>query len=271
MHNWEIAQGNTIWLALAGVLLVTFIVIGLLTKLPLTLRRPLLSVLVFVSGLFYALEYFLPTHMVLDHGVLVPENFLTDLIPNIINPLAQDLSALLFGLGLFSLIRMHFNNVVRQRSGWVNSLALLVSTLSMMVFGFWSRANLHHPQWVDQVYHHLFDGVYQNMDAAMFSLIAFFILSASYRAFRIRSFEASILMTSALIVLLGLSFGGLITDKVPDYGLWSNFRIETWSSWILNIISSPGLRAIDFGVGLGGLAMGLRIWLGIEKGALFGD
>jgi len=105
----------------------------------------------------------------------------------------------------------------------------------------------------------------------MFSLIAFFILSAAYRAFRIRSIEGSILMASALIVLLGLSFGVIITQWIPATGLAANLRIETWSSWVLGVVSLPALRAIDFGVGLGALAMGLRIWLGIERGALFGE
>jgi hypothetical protein len=241
-------------------------------QLPSRFRRPLLSFLVFVSGLFYALEYFLPTHVVhLPDGGISRENFLTPLIPNVVNPVAQDLAALLFGLGLFSLLRIHTVNIVRRRTGWFNSLALIVSAAAMVVFGLWSRANMNHAPWVDQVYKHLFDGIFQNMDAAMFSLIAFFILSAAYRAFRIRSFEASILMASALIVLLGLSFGSLITGKIPAEGFEANFRLETWSSWLLNVISSPALRAIDFGIGLGGLAMGLRIWLGIEKGALFGD
>lgn len=266
--NWKVAHGIWIWVALIGVLLFSALFIGALTRLPHRFRRPLMSIIVFLSGLFYALEYFLPTHLLPDGA---RGNFLTPLIPNIINPLAQDLAALLFGLGLFSLLRIHTVNVTRLRPGWSNSAALLISAAAMLVFGFWSRANLNHASWVDQVYNHLFDGFFQNMDAAMFSLIAFFILSAAYRAFRIRSMESSILMASALIVLLGLSFGGLITGWLPAHGMGANFRIETWSSWLLNIISSPALRAIDFGIGLGGLAMGLRIWLGIEKGALFGD
>jgi hypothetical protein len=83
--------------------------------------------------------------------------------------------------------------------------------------------------------------------------------------------ESSILMLSALVVLLGLSFGVLLTDKIPAEGMAANFRMETWSQWVLTVLSLPALRAIDFGVGLGALAMGLRIWLGIERGALFAD
>lgn len=321
------------------------------------------------------------------------ENFLTRLIPDVLTPFADSLSAMLLGLGLYSLIRIHGANITRRRKGWSNSAALIVSAALMVVFGLWSKAGTmvfgpHDVQdpaafvtkikgpdpvatairadltadvrtrlealttvpangsndaaftqlvsdlaedlnrvvadgsfytkdrfagvtrspWLqrkldewkpgsdaseinralleaylptevrrtrqflaNETYTFLFEGLQQSMDAAMFSLISFFILSAAYRAFRIRSVEASILMASALVVLLGLSFGVLITDKIPAVGLLNNLRIETWSSWILTTVNTPALRAIDFGLGLGGLAMGLRLWLGIERGALFGD
>lgn len=270
--NWTVARGVWLWVAVAVVALVSVGIITFLLRMPPRFRRPLITGIVFLSGLFYVLEFFLPTQAVTKpNGVVARENFLTPWIPTVINPLAQILAALLLGLGSYSLFRIHATNVARQRTGWVNSLALLVAGATMIVFGFWSLANQSHPAWVDQVYSSLFDGLYQNMDAAMFSLIAFFILSAAYRAFRIRSIESSILMAAALVVLLGLSFGTLFTSAVPAEGLAANFRIETWSSWILSVISIPALRAIDFGIGLGLLAMGLRIWLGIERGALFAD
>jgi hypothetical protein len=270
--DWKVAKGGWLWAALAGVLLVSAILIALLMQMPPRFRRPLLNTLVFLAGLFYALEFFLPTHIVTKpNGATTPENFLTHWIPDVVSPFADILGGLLLGLGLISLFGIHINNVTRQRAGWVNSAALLLSAAAMMVIGLLAKAFENPYPIATQLYDHLFNGLQQNMQSAMFSLIAFYILSAAYRAFRIRSLESSILMASALIVLLGLSFGVILTSAVPDTGLAADFRIETWSNWILTTISSPALRAIDFGVGLGGLAMALRIWLGIERGALFGD
>jgi hypothetical protein len=105
------------------------------------------------------------------------------------------------------------------------------------------------------------------MDAAMFSLIGFFILSAAYRAFRIRSVEASILMATALVVLLMFVPIALqLTNGLNPDSFQGNFRIDSIGMWLLSTINVPAIRAIDFGLGLGLLAMALRIMLGLERG-----
>jgi hypothetical protein len=267
-----IIKGPGIYAALIGVLIASAFIIVALSKMPPKYRRRLITSLVFLSGLFYVLEFFLPTHPETQpNGSISQVNILTPRIIDIVTPMAATLAAFLLGLGLYSLVRIHGNNVVRQRPGWINSLALLVAACVMLFFGFWAQVLPTKPDWVEKTYDHLFSGFYQNMNSAMFSIISFFILSASYRAFRIRNMESSILMLSALVVLLGLSFGVLLTSQIPETGFLANLRMETWSSWVLSVLSIPSLRAIDFGVGLGALAMGLRIWLGIERGALFAD
>ncbi|MGI8922965.1 MAG: hypothetical protein ACR2HJ_02820 [Fimbriimonadales bacterium] len=105
------------------------------------------------------------------------------------------------------------------------------------------------------------------MDAAMFSLIGFFILSAAYRAFRIRSIEASILMATALVVLLMfVPIALMLTSGLDPNSFQGNFRIDSVGMWLLSTINVPAIRAIDLGLGLGLLAMALRIMLGLEKG-----
>ena len=49
----------------------------------------------------------------------------------------------------------------------------------------------------------IFDYIFTPLSATMFALLAFFVASASYRAFRIRNFEASLLLGSGVLIMLG--------------------------------------------------------------------
>jgi hypothetical protein len=132
---------------------------------------------------------------------------------------------------------------------------------------------------VTQAYNVMFLGLWQNLGATMFSLLAFYIASAAYRAFRIRSAEALVLMVTAMILMLGqVPIGMALTSWIPHEGHlrffgtpYDAFRIENFSRWVLMRVNNPVQRAIDFGIGLGALAMGLRIWLSLERGTYFGQ
>lgn len=113
-----------------------------------------------------------------------------------------------------------------------------------------------------QGYRFIFSDIFQRLEAVMFSLIAFFILSAAFRAFRVRSIEATIMMVTALIVLASfVPFMLKLTDAFP-----ANAKVDTVGLWILTYINTPALRAINLGLALGVVAMALRIMLGLEKG-----
>lgn len=259
------------WVGAVGAILVGFLALWLISKTPNKFRRPLLTFIVFFSGLFYVLEFYLPANS--SDGA----NFLTPVISSVVSPLNQTLGAILLGLGLFSLAGMHVRNAVQRRENWPYSVALLFGAALMLTFGLFVEDgglptdNKAAPAWAVNGYQWLFYGLYQNLDATMFSLIAFYILSAAYRAFRIKTMEAALMMVAAFAVLLAVTAGPLLTSGLPSDGIASNLRAENVGVWLLTTVSSPALRAIDFGIGLGLLAMGLRMWLGLERGALFGE
>ena len=101
----------------------------------------------------------------------------------------------------------------------------------------------------------------------MFSLLAFFVASASYRAFRAKTREATILLVAAFIILVGRTpLGYYLTCWLPD---WLSFlHIPNLSAWIMSTPNLAGQRAIMIGIALGIIATSLKLILGIERGYL---
>ena len=184
-------------------------------------------------------------------------------------------------------MQLHTRTVARARPGWGYSVVLLVSFALMFVFGL---MNAYSPKstiipaipgaWAKQdahgMFQFLFKGGLTNLGSATFAMIAFYIASAAYRAFRIRSLEATLLMIAALIVMVGsVSFGTAITGGIHSTladgseNPWANFRIERIAQWLLLEINTPAQRGILFGLTLGLLATSLRYWLSLERGAYF--
>ncbi len=283
-----------LWMRIAITFVVGIAAMFLLMRAPIRARRWVVFAFTFASGLFYILLWLWPVPIHRVPGTLprdpVVEGFgfwLDDAVPRIAD-VAQILTAFLLGLGIFSLLTVHIQKIRKKSQDWKFSVLLMVSLVAMVGFGYvdWIQKKFQDPQgkllevanwhFVQYGQDLLFDGMYQQMEAAMFSTIAFFILSAAYRAFRIRSVESTVLMASALILMLSL-MGAL--DFVWASGIdkmvlgthnpfFDNFKISVIANWVKTTLQTPSLRAIEFGVGIGALAMGLRIWLGLERGGV---
>lgn len=107
----------------------------------------------------------------------------------------------------------------------------------------------------------MFENVQAPMASTVFALLAFFVASASFRGFRARSAQASILLGAALIILLSRS-----NLPIPYAEHLSEF-----ADWIRNYPSMSARRAILIGIGLGSLTTSLRVILGIERTWLGGE
>lgn len=268
-------QGTELLLFIGGSLLLALLVLGLLHQTPTQFKRRLTVALTFFAGLFYVLEFFLPA------GLGQPPGSTDNLLSPLSLPVGDAIlvvSGFALGLGIFNLAHVHWTAVRRRRPGWGNSLVFFGAFAAMVVAGFWHDVPAA-PAWVDEAYNYLFHGLWVNLGATMFSLLAFYIASAAYRAFRIRSGEALVMMATAVILMLGqVPIGMALTNWVPTEGRmeffgtpYEQFRIENFSRWLLMRVNNPVQRAIEFGIGLGALAMGLRIWLSLERGTYFGQ
>jgi hypothetical protein len=275
-------NGSTnLWLGIFGALVFGFGMMAAFMAAPTRLRRPIVATFTFVAGLVYVAYFFWPTAQDRKPTEL-PLNFhesvafwLQDAVTTV-GGVANILTAFLLGLGIYSLLRIHFRRLVAMQKDWFFSLVLLLSMLAMIIVGYW---NWHVVKFVPNgtqltAFDFLFNGLLQQMDAAMFSIIAFYILSAAYRAFRVRSVEATVLLSAALIVMLSL-MGAVeymwnqgVHGMLGNGAFSDNFTLTEISKWIRDTFQNSGLRALDFGVGLGALAMGLRLWLSLERGGV---
>ena len=260
------ATGGAFWGYIAGATVFTLLLIAGLMAIPQSLRKPVLLGVTFIGGLFFALEFFLPVHPLVP-GSKQQGNFLTPLVEPFGNT-TPVIIALAVGLGLVNLFQVHGKRIARRAEGWGNSLAFFIATFAMMSVNILdkSRPNLINKN-LNKI---LFEGTLAALDATMFSIIAFYIVSAAYRAFRVRSVEATMLLVTAIVVMLGqIAIGQLLTAWLPSDGLIANFRVENIRTWINQVPNSAAVRAISFGLGIGNLAMALRIWLGLERGSYF--
>jgi len=247
-------------------------------------RRAIIVTVTFLAGLFFAAEFFLPV----DWTAIFPKddpkrNFLTPAIQPAQNVL-QIIGALALGLGTFGLVRLHLRNAVQRRAQWGYSIVLLVSFVVMATLSILNtlaeKEIVERGPVLKRAFSILFDYTLVQLDAAMFSLIAFYIFSAAYRAFRIRSIEASILMFTAMLVMIGVvplgafisyTLLGLPEGASPEGAnfltqLEHSIGLPKIADWVLTQLNAPAQRAIEFGVGIGGLAMAIRLWLSLERG-----
>jgi len=110
-------------------------------------------------------------------------------------------------LGCLNLLQLHIQKVINQQKNWQYSIFTLLGFLIMIVFGFFYK-NVDAP-WGAHLkdegssFYWMYNYVYLPLGSTMFALLAFFVASASYRAFRIRNFEATLLLISGVLLMLG--------------------------------------------------------------------
>ncbi|MGH7730830.1 MAG: hypothetical protein ACRENJ_06200 [Candidatus Eiseniibacteriota bacterium] len=213
-----------------------------------------------VIGLFMILSFFVPHQL-----VSVPADFLQSS--------AVILVAFGYVLGGANALRVNFDAVYKRTPGWQYKIVLIAALVTTLVVGLIDGCPRRgafleagsNTKW-------LYDWIYSPMQATMFSLLAFFIASAAFRAFRIRTVEAGLLAAAALIVMLGrVPLGDLMTDWLLTLPPPHTFHLSVAQEWIMDIPQNAAKRAILIGAALGVMATGLRVILGIERSYLSGE
>jgi hypothetical protein len=209
------------------------------------MRREVPLVLTAIVGLTMIISHFIP-----------PLNMLKDLFEDWFFIIA----AFAIYLGILNLIRINADKVYKKRSDWPFGVVVILGFLLITIPGLFfsggrSFSDLGTP------FYYLYDHVYYPLSATMFALLAFFVASASYRAFRARNVEATMLLAAAFILMLGrVPIGDMITAWLPQ-----GYRMGNAADWIMDFPQTAGQRAIMIGIALGVVSSALRVILGLER------
>ncbi|MFQ6002185.1 MAG: hypothetical protein ACE5KJ_00380 [Candidatus Zixiibacteriota bacterium] len=206
------------------------------------MRREIPIAICFLAGISFILEYFIPHKQVLS-------------IFETIRQWAIIVIAFAYVLGIANIVRINFHAIQRKQRDWPYKIVLVLGVFFMITVGI--SGGIGEGTVFGWVYYH----AQYPLQATMFALLAFFIASAAFRAFRIRTFEAALLAVTAVLVMIG---------RVPvGEALWKHF--PDFTEWIMNVPQLAGKRAIMIGAALGAISTALKVLTGLERTYLGGE
>ncbi len=192
-----------------------------------------------VLGIFFVAYYYVPHPFIQKPGGVMLQWKLS-------------LGAAILFFAAASLIVLHIKRVKRRERRWGYSAVTLGSTALMLFFGMAFGVE------DGGVFADWFQYLITPIESTMFSLLAFFVASAAFRAFRARTWSASVLLVSAFVVMLGLV--PFIENRVPFF--------SDAASFILEYPNSAAKRAILIGTALGAISVAVKTILGMDKTVL---
>lgn len=193
-------------------------------------------VLMLIVGIFFVAQHYIPHPLVQKPKELMVQ-------------WKQPLNAFIIFVALGGLVVMHVRRVFRRQRRWGYSAITLISMAAMVFVGLmWGVQD-------GTVFADWFKHLITPIESTMFALLAFFIASAAFRAFRARTVGATILLLSAGVVMLGLI--PAVEDACPP--------IARLAQFLLDYPNTAAKRAIVIGVGLGAISVALKTMLGIDR------
>src|SRR5574341_188122 len=206
------------------------------------MRKEVPLLITFLAGTFFIADYFIP-HTGFSN------------IAAMINGWAIIVVAFSYVLGVGNVLRINVARITKKEKDWVLKVILVICLFFMLGIGIFGGIG------ENTIFYWFFYNTYNPMQATMFALLAFFIASAAFRAFRVRTTQAALLAVTAVLVMIGrVPVGESIWRKFPDF-----------TEWIMNVPQLAGKRAILIGAALGAISTGLKVITGLERSYLGQD
>jgi hypothetical protein len=155
--------------------------------------------------------------------------------------------------GAISLIVFNTKYVLKRTPNrWWYSLCIIVSFLITTISGLIPPFTTH---WL---FSWMYNTIYLPPSGTLYGMLAFYMLSAAYRAVKIRNIESAAFAVSAFF---------LIMKNAPIVTTSTRFFFDI-GDWIMNTPSAAGWRAFYIGAAIGTVALAIRTFIWRERGAV---
>lgn len=193
------------------------------------MKRTVPLLITFVTGVLMIVQYYVESWKVV--GETLGEWF-------------QIIAAFGYILGAASLLVVNGKKIQRRAEGWGYNVALLVTLVVTLALGFYRDSPDHLPIDEGTAFNWVFRYVYTPLASTTYSLLAFFIASAAFRAFRAKSVESTLLLLTALLVIIFRVPAGEALAPGVDVGSFID-------DIIMGGFNTAGQRAVLLGASIG--------------------
>ncbi len=186
--------------------------------------------LIVLAGYFFQAQLSPLLSMIMDWGILV--------------------AGVLGLIGLGYLLCMHILKIAKRQKGALNSVIVLAAFMLALIAGFALT-----PQ--SSFYQNLILNVQVPVEASLLAILAVTLLYASLRLFRTRGWtpmSVAFLLSAVVSLILDLGF-----IQAQSGSLGADLLL------LLDRLPTAGARGILLGMALGGLVVGLRVLLAIDR------
>jgi len=154
-------------------------------------------------------------------------------------------------VGLLTVFSGYLESIKKRERFWQYHVYSMILIIFWIIFGVSTGV-------YTVLYQKIWIALKGNLAVAMLGQIGFFCVSGAYRTFRMKNFRTALFALCCVMIVAMNS--PLVVAIFPEIG--------NIVSFFFNSFAVGGSRAVIMTAGLGGIVLGIRILLGLERGAL---
>ncbi len=206
------------------------------------------------------MKYILPAAIAIGTGIVILLSYLIP-VPDLLaaRALLTDWAVTLAGLavllGVLNVVMANFRRMQSREKGWGYNLLTVLAAVAMLALGVWESFGREPALYASATLTGaLFDGVIVASQAALASLVMFFLVAAAMRMPRSKP-DGWTLFFLAVVAFTLVAW-------IPLQALRPLLAVR---DWLLSVPATAGARGILLGVALGTVVFGLRVLTGAER------